>query len=388
MPVRGPGSGVQPRIPQEFGTLQWLLSPSTVKTDKSNDKHTRYYNLVHHLAPKTMLHLVLKGGTPRTDYWRRALLENLGHAGGEILAPLELPVSAKSLCPNATPGCFGKEGENCIAGTGQLKLPAGMLAMLRRTLFFLADPALYIERIHAELDHYMRSIERVRRDEGAPWRTLAVRLNGTSDVAWEKVAPRIFSTWDRLQFYDYTKVPGRFARSYGMPENYHLTFSRSEKNDADAARIARAGHNVAVVFWPRPGRGEPGGRNYREAEDLPRHYFGRRVYDGDKHDLRFDDPEGVVVGLRAKGKLEGSPTAHVTPFVIYQDDPGLGEAAAVTLTRREIQLELGKPAVRLGKEWREGCARGQPDIATTAPQEDEWDDDNDAAPHRRGPRLR
>ncbi len=380
MPVRGPGPGLSPHIPQEFGTLQWLLSPGTVKTDKSNEKHTRYFNIVHHLAPKTMLHQVLKGQTPRTAYWRRLLLEKLGD-------DYQLPASAKSLCPNATPGCYGKEGENCIAGTGQLKLPAGMLAMLRRTLFYLADPELYLERMNAEIEHYVRSIARVRRDEGMPWTTLAVRLNGTSDIPWEShpQGRHLFSTWDRHQFYDYTKVPGRFARGYDMPDNYHLTFSRSEKNDADAERIAKAGHNVAVVFWPRPGRGEPGGRNYRKAEDLPKRYFGRRVYDGDKHDLRFDDPEGVVVGLRAKGKLEGTPTAHITPFVIYQDDPGLGEAEARMIDPSELVLELDAPVVRLGKEWREGCARGQPDVAVSVSGDDEWDEEDAVhrAVHRR-----
>jgi hypothetical protein len=35
---------------------------------------------------------------------------------------------------------------------------------------------------------------------------------------------------------------------------------------------------------------------------LPETYLGRPVIDGDEHDLRFLDPSGVVVGLRAKGK--------------------------------------------------------------------------------------
>jgi hypothetical protein len=37
-------------------------------------------------------------------------------------------------------------------------------------------------------------------------------------------------------------------------------------------------------------------------DKLPKKYLGRRVIDGDKHDLRYMDPRGVVIGLVAKGK--------------------------------------------------------------------------------------
>jgi hypothetical protein len=37
---------------------------------------------------------------------------------------------------------------------------------------------------------------------------------------------------------------------------------------------------------------------------LPKKFQGKRVIDGDKHDLRFLDPRGVVVGLLAKGSAK------------------------------------------------------------------------------------
>jgi hypothetical protein len=43
--------------------------------------------------------------------------------------------------------------------------------------------------------------------------------------------------------------------------------------------------NVAVVF----------------KDKLPSRWMSRPVIDGDKHDLRFKDPSGVIVGLVAKG---------------------------------------------------------------------------------------
>jgi hypothetical protein len=84
-----------------------------------------------------------------------------------------------------------------------------------------------------------------------------------------------------------------------MPENYRLTFSRSEKNEDIADGFIKRGGNVAVVFSTRKGRA------------LPDTYLGAPVIDGDEHDLRFLDPRGVVVGLRAKGKAKTSRSDFV-----------------------------------------------------------------------------
>jgi hypothetical protein len=71
-----------------------------------------------------------------------------------------------------------------------------------------------------------------------------------------------------------------------MPENYHLTVSYSEANQAYAEKVKQTRHNIAVVFRDK---------------QLPAEYLGRKVINGDKTDLRFLDPSGVVVGLYAKG---------------------------------------------------------------------------------------
>jgi len=36
-------------------------------------------------------------------------------------------------------------------------------------------------------------------------------------------------------------------------------------------------------------------------DKLPKKFNGLKVINGDKHDLRFKDPSGVIVGLVAKG---------------------------------------------------------------------------------------
>src|SRR5690606_14277045 len=141
------------------------------------------------------------------------------------------------------------------------------------------------------------------------------RLNATSDVLWERIrvqididqakylsrilgrqiVPTIYSNvmelFPWLQFYDYTKI---WHRS-DIPDNYHLTFSRSEINERWIPHAFENGMNVAVVF----------------RKELPDEYRGRLVVDGDVDDLRFLDPDGVIVGLTAKGKAKKDQSGFV-----------------------------------------------------------------------------
>jgi hypothetical protein len=85
-----------------------------------------------------------------------------------------------------------------------------------------------------------------------------------------------------VQFYDYTKVLNYLDHN---KKNYHVTFSDSGTNDQDQLAAIAKGANIAVVF----------------KDQLPKTWMSRKVIDGDKHDLRFKDPRGVIVGLVAKG---------------------------------------------------------------------------------------
>lgn len=144
-----------------------------------------------------------------------------------------------------------------------------------------------------------------------------VRLNGTSDLPWEKlkVTPdgrTILEVFPEIQFYDYTKNARRaIAWANGeLPANYHLTFSRAESNGADVDAVLAAGGNVAAVFkicdCKRACRHEiPNGLVYN----------GRRVINGDADDLRFLDPAHVFVGLKGKGRAKQDTSG----FVIQPD---------------------------------------------------------------------
>lgn len=140
----------------------------------------------------------------------------------------------------------------------------------------------------------------------------AVRLNGTSDIGWEVGHPvtrdgvrfdHVFVAFPGIMFYDYTKVTKRTLRD--LPANYSLVLSYSEANarytDMVTDAATRSGANVAVVFRDKATR----------EKYMATGFMGRAVIDGDRDDLRFKDPAGVVVGLYAKGSAKGDRTGFV-----------------------------------------------------------------------------
>ena len=87
-----------------------------------------------------------------------------------------------------------------------------------------------------------------------------------------------------VQFIDYTKIANRLLQK--LPKNYSLTYSQAENNLDNVKKVLKTKYNIATVFRKK----------------LPEKWLGRRVIDGDKHDLRHLDPKKIIVGLRAKGR--------------------------------------------------------------------------------------
>ena len=157
-------------------------------------------------------------------------------------------------------------------------------ARIRKTREWLERPAEFIAAIK-------RDITTLIKDATAKGFIPAVRLNGTSDIEWEKQG--IMQQFPDVQFYDYTKWPAN--RRWDLPPNYHLTYSWSEKKGSDVQAMAwkLRGFNTAMVFQ---GPGLPQmWRLTPDSEPIP-------VLDGDLSDLRFTDPKGCIVGLKTKGK--------------------------------------------------------------------------------------
>ena len=181
-----------------------------------------------------------------------------------------------NICPMASPGC----ATACLNHSGRGGIFKGIEeSRIRKTEFYLNDRIGFLDKLIKEIGNKKRYHE--KKKDYIP----VFRLNGTSDIRWEKQKASngrtIFETFPGLQFYDYTKIPNRFFQD--MPKNYHLTFSRSEKNDKACDEVLAAGFNVAYVF-----------------DKLPTEWNGYKVIDADETDLRFLDKKNVIVGLKYK----------------------------------------------------------------------------------------
>ena len=191
-----------------------------------------------------------------------------------------------NLCPMATDGC--KAG--CLFTAGLASVHASInRARLAKTHFMLDNPEAFIASLRYDIAALARKADKLGLKP-------AVRINGTSDVP--KIAMQLASEFPNVQFYDYTKLPKAWMRTAA---NYHLTFSHSENNEAECISALQHGVNVAVVFDTRKG------------QTLPESWNGYSVIDGDQSDLRFLDPAGVIVGLRAKGKAKHDVAGFVVP---------------------------------------------------------------------------
>jgi hypothetical protein len=159
------------------------------------------------------------------------------------------------------------------------------LSRIAKAKRFMRDRAAYLRDV-------VRSIELAQRKATREGLRLCVRMNGSSDIAWESIKDgdglTLPQRFPDVQFTDYTKSPKRaMAHALGkLPANYALCFSHSETNAAQCAEVLRAGGTVAVVF----------------AGDKPSTWQGYPVIDGDLHDLRHLDPRGHVVALTPKGR--------------------------------------------------------------------------------------
>jgi hypothetical protein len=197
-------------------------------------------------------------------------------------------ISGVNLCPFSSVGCLF----SCLFTAGMGKFRSVQHARLAKTKLFLSDRKAFVELLKKDI---LSHIKRANKEGMTP----AVRLNGTSDIAWENEKGidglNLMESFPSVQFYDYAKSPFRAIKmSQGkLPANYHLTFSRSESNQTWVDRMP-IGISVAMVFSTKKG------------EALPLEYQGRIVIDGDETDARFLDPsfksgKGTIVGLRSKG---------------------------------------------------------------------------------------
>jgi len=205
------------------------------------------------------------------------------------LAPADL--SGRETCPKRTAGCTAaclntagrggmfKRGEN----TNMIQK-----ARIRKTQYFFNERDAFMLDLYKDIQKAIKFAER----QGL---TPVFRLNGTSDLSWEKYTVgttdmNLFQLFPTVQFYDYTKVLGRKVAQY---KNYHLTFSKADGNDSDVAEALFQGMSVVAVYDAIPAG----------------------VPSADETDLRFLDPKGVMLGLKAKGRAKKDYSGFVIRVV-------------------------------------------------------------------------
>ena len=214
--------------------------------------------------------------------------EKLGYQTfGIHLAPASL--SGFNVCKDASAGCTF----SCLNTAGMGAFSNVQLARIEKTRLFFKDKSLFMAQLIKEISSAIKSAQKKNL-------IATFRFNLTSDLPWEKIklnGQTIFDMFPDIQMYDYTKSPERMTSFLAgeMPKNYHLTFSRSETNGAIAESILKSGGNVAMVF----------------RKHLPNQFLGRSVVNGDETDLRFLDPQGVIVGLVEKGKAKKDESGFV-----------------------------------------------------------------------------
>lgn len=193
--------------------------------------------------------------------------------------------SGYQVCPKATKGCIA----GCLNTAGMGVYKNVQKARIERTKLYYEQRPQFLEQLEREI----AKAERKAIKEG---KQLTMRLNGTSDLQWERLkvfgGKTIFEVFPNVIFYDYTKIAKRNPNPF---PNYSLTFSAAENNQRDVETALANGMNVAVVF----------------RKNLPSTWKGLHVIDGDIDDLRFLDPRQVIVGLRAKGRAKKDTTGFV-----------------------------------------------------------------------------
>lgn len=203
--------------------------------------------------------------------------------------------TGKTLCAHSTPGCR----TSCLFTAGRGKFSNVAMARIHKAEYFLRNRNEFMEQVSKEITAGIKKY-------GAE--NICIRLNGTSDIPYENIPvgdhKNIMEMYPTVQFYDYTKNPNRFKKE--LPANYHLTFSMAEtiENKINCFKLLDMGFNIAAVF------------NVKNETELPTHYRGYKVIDGDQHDLTFkhkqpNNTKGIILGLKAKGDAKKDQTGFV-----------------------------------------------------------------------------
>ena len=205
-------------------------------------------------------------------------------------------LSGRNVCPHATPGCIA----SCVGKAGLVGVfPMILQARIRKTNWFFNDRESFLARLKRELDNANKYCAKHSKKG-------LIRLNTFSDIRWDRMIDT--KVYKNLRFYDYTKSLESAKASIGT--NYRRIYSVNEQSNMDEViGFVKSGGTAAVVFGDveyQPAHGKIG--------KLPKTWNGLRVVDGDASDDRYNDPKGVIVGLRLKGTKAARAAACASGF--------------------------------------------------------------------------
>lgn len=196
------------------------------------------------------------------------------------------PLYNKEVCKGASKGCKA----SCLINSGRMIMESAVNARHNRTQMYFDNKDLFMMQLKGEIAMMLNSATK-------KGKKLAIRLNGTSDINWTEV----YKAFPMVQFYEYTKRVD-LAKKLKSLDNVHITFSKHENHSAvNVKYMLDKGINVAVVF---------------DSKQAPTAWEGLPVIDGDKHDRRFEDKSGHVIGLKLKGTNAIKAIARKTGFAV------------------------------------------------------------------------
>lgn len=210
-----------------------------------------------------------------------------GETKGWMTGILYLKPSAKT-CPYSTEGCR----RSCLWTAGRGQMNCVQAARAKRTVDLYRNPQKFSRRLIKEIVAHSKNC--FKKDMNC-----CVRLNGTSDLDWSPIidyfrASKITPPMQMIRFYDYTKNFWKVV--FNRQSRYYLVYSRHEHTKTWQLWLLKLLRKNSAVVFKGP---------------MPKTYKGIRVVNGDESDLRFLDPKGVIVGLKAKGAAKKDTTGFV-----------------------------------------------------------------------------
>ena len=195
------------------------------------------------------------------------------------------PSYNNEVCKGKSKGCF----ESCLVNSGRMGMKSAINARKNRTEYYFNNNSMFLMTLKGEIAALLHKAEK----QG---KKLAIRLNGTSDIDFTVV----YNSFPTVTFYEYTKRMDLVKKLHNI-NNVHVTFSKHENHTLEnVSYLVRKGINVAIVFENKP----------------PETLVNIKVIDGDKHDRRFEDIKGAIIGLKLKGTNKVKSLAIASGFAL------------------------------------------------------------------------